>query len=254
MWRGSIKYIVELPRTDNWYDMYIYIYKSAIVRNDLWSPLPGSSSLFQFSTNIWSQDSWQWKCALQSCSLFVFCSCDSIAFIQLDRLSILSNYLTQSFLFIEETPSFFSKQCKSLPTQNILFWNGVIHSVCYIIPHDMALPLHSLCLCSLHSIIISPGSLHVGSHSYDSILHGYLKSCKFKLDSNQRTVFSFKTTIWKVANPDWGCNKKNTLPLSHLPLNSATSRSSSFLTIPCKAHNILRLLAIVCCKCKPNPS
>ena len=149
---------------------------------------------------------------------------------------------------------FFSKQCKSLPTQNILFWNGVIHSVCYIIPHDMALPLHSLCLCSLHSIIISPGSLHVGSHSYDSILHGYLKSCKFKLDSNQRTVFSFKTTIWKVANPDWGWNKKNTLPLSHLPLNSATSRSSSFLTIPCKAHNILRLLAIVCCKCKPNPS
>lgn len=103
---------------------------------------------------------------------------------------------------------FFKKQCKSLPTQNILFWNGVIHSVCYIIPHDMALPLHSLCLCSLHSIIISPGSLHVGSHSYDSILHGYLKSCKFKLDSNQRTVFSFKTTIWKVANPDWGWNKK----------------------------------------------
>jgi hypothetical protein len=118
--------------------------------------------------------------------------------------------LLNTVIFVYRGNAFFlfSKQCKSLPTQNIRFWNGVIHSVCYIVPHDMALPLHSLCLCSLHSIIISPGSLHVGSHSYDSILHGYLKSCKFKLDSNQKTAFSFKTAIWKVANPDWGWNQQ----------------------------------------------
>ena len=134
MWRGSIKYMIELPRTDNWYDMYIYIYKSAIVRNDLWSPLPGSSSLFQFSTNIWSQDSWQWKCALQSCSLFVFCSCDSIAFIQLDRLSILSNYLTQSFLFIEEKPSFFQNNAN--PCQHKIFCSETVSfTVCATLYH-----------------------------------------------------------------------------------------------------------------------
>ena len=115
--------------------IYIYIYTYIYIYLQLFEmtcDLPCRAAVLCFSSPPISghriHGNEHVRCSLVY-SLF-FCSCDSIAFIQLDRLSILSNYLTQSFLFIEETPSFFFQNDANPGRHKIFCSETVSFTVC----------------------------------------------------------------------------------------------------------------------------